>query len=253
MDFLRRLAPLSHHDTTRAVAALPSRFAGSVALAVTNRGADQPARPGEDLLSPALVSPASGTTSAAEPVRPDWPMRAALRHGDVPPPVANTAAPIDDGRLRPANEGVEFPQHAAPDPASAPALLVDRAPAQARLSEANASVPDRDEFDAWDADRRTGTVRFARSAHAPAGFTGTDLRGFAAPVTWADAIAPLSAASVAHRRRQPADDGQVVHVTIGRIDVVAVAAPPPARRAAAPLPARATLADYLRGGRGGRR
>jgi hypothetical protein len=65
---------------------------------------------------------------------------------------------------------------------------------------------------------------------------------------------PLSQSILAHRTLQSRDDSQVVHVSIGRIDVVANTAPAPAtRRSPTPRQATVTLADYLRGGSGSRR
>jgi hypothetical protein len=60
---------------------------------------------------------------------------------------------------------------------------------------------------------------------------------------------PLSQSILAQRTLQSRDDSQVVHVTIGRIDVVANTAPAPAvGRGPTPRQRTATLADYLRGG-----
>jgi hypothetical protein len=58
----------------------------------------------------------------------------------------------------------------------------------------------------------------------------------------------LSPAALAQRAPQRGEDNQVVHVSIGRIDVVATVAPTPAA-APAPKPRSGTvpLADYLRG------
>jgi len=73
------------------------------------------------------------------------------------------------------------------------------------------------------------------------------------PLAPAQGAWPLSDASLAQRISRPQDDGQVVHVTIGRIEVVAhtAAAPAPARGPASRQPS-VTLADYLRGSPGGR-
>ncbi|MEO5658408.1 MAG: hypothetical protein ABIQ90_01245 [Polaromonas sp.] len=64
----------------------------------------------------------------------------------------------------------------------------------------------------------------------------------------------MSQSTLAQRALRSRDeDKQVVHVTIGRIDVVANAAPTPAvRRTQAPRQGTVTLADYLRGGKGSR-
>ena len=65
---------------------------------------------------------------------------------------------------------------------------------------------------------------------------------------------PLSQSILAQRTLQSRDDSQAVHVTIGRIDVVANTAPAPAvRRSPTLRQGTVTLADYLRGGNGSRR
>jgi hypothetical protein len=59
---------------------------------------------------------------------------------------------------------------------------------------------------------------------------------------------------LAQRTLLSRDDSQVVHVTIGRIDVIAHTAPAPAvRRSPTPRQGTVTLADYLRGEDGSRR
>jgi hypothetical protein len=76
----------------------------------------------------------------------------------------------------------------------------------------------------------------------------------ASPPAQAHVALPLSRAVLSQRTLESRDDSQVVHVTIGRIDVVANAAPAPAaRRGPTPRRATVTLADYLRGGTGSRR
>lgn len=68
------------------------------------------------------------------------------------------------------------------------------------------------------------------------------------------ATLPLSKSILTQRRAQARDDGHVVHVTIGRIDVVATTGAAPAvRRDPTPRKGMVTLADYLRGGNGSRR
>jgi hypothetical protein len=60
--------------------------------------------------------------------------------------------------------------------------------------------------------------------------------------------APLSEGSVAQRASQRSEEGTLVQVSIGRIDVVATTAAPPAapRRAPQPRAPSVALADYLR-------
>ena len=81
------------------------------------------------------------------------------------------------------------------------------------------------------------------------------LQGVAAPSPHPRVASPLSESILAQRTLQSRDDdSQVVHVTIGRIDVVANTAPAPAvRRSPTPRRGTVTLADYLRGGNGSRR
>ena len=79
------------------------------------------------------------------------------------------------------------------------------------------------------------------------------LQDVAAPPTQPRTALPLSQAILAQRTLQSRDDRQVVHITIGRIEVVANAAPAPAlRRSPTPRQGTVTLADYLRGGKGSR-
>ena len=74
-----------------------------------------------------------------------------------------------------------------------------------------------------------------------------------APRAQARVALPLSQAILAQRTLQSRDNSQVVHVTIGRIDVVANMAPAAApRRGPTPRQPTVTLADYLHGGHGGR-
>ena len=79
------------------------------------------------------------------------------------------------------------------------------------------------------------------------------LQAAIAPPAQARAALPLSQALLAQRKLASRDDSQVVHVTIGRIEVVAnTAAAPASRRSPAPRQATVTLADYLNGGHGSR-
>ena len=65
---------------------------------------------------------------------------------------------------------------------------------------------------------------------------------------------PLTDATVAQRSNAARDDGPVVNVTIGRIDVVAAPAPrSPAGRKTARREGSVPLADFLRGSNGSRR
>ena len=71
----------------------------------------------------------------------------------------------------------------------------------------------------------------------------------AATTTRPAAMQPLSQAVLAQRAPSSREENHVVHVTIGRIDVVANTAPAPAARTSpAPRQASVSLADYLRKG-----
>jgi len=79
------------------------------------------------------------------------------------------------------------------------------------------------------------------------------LRSVAAPAAQTRVSPPLSQSILEQRTLQSRDDSQVVHVSIGRIDVVANTAPAPAVRRSPTPRQTVTLADYLRGGDGSRR
>src|SRR5207245_6219116 len=68
-----------------------------------------------------------------------------------------------------------------------------------------------------------------------------------------NAAQPLSQAVLAQRGQPARDENHVVHVTIGRIDVIANTAPAPTiRTSPAPRQASVTLSDYLRPRKGDR-
>jgi hypothetical protein len=234
MDFLRRLAPPRASDATRAFALLPSRFASETPLQATIAQARPAQRPGDDeaALSPdAAPTPAADNTLAAQrpPVTSVQPWQA------MPRPLAGESARRDNENttpppLVPANGKATSPAYA---PADAPATHV----VSPRL------VQDR---------QGEHPGRRQHPADALAAIPG--LQAVAAPPGQARASSPMSEAILAQRTLQSRDDNQVVHVTIGRIDVVANTAPAPAvRPSPAPRPATVTLADYLRGSNGGRR
>ena len=256
MDFLRRLAPPRKTDPARAIAVLPSRFDRETPLRVTF---GQP-RPAEHIdgdgpsLSPDAVS-APGMISAF----------ATRRHpvSDVRP---SQAMPLPSGsELRRRGDGKAIsPTHAptgAPDADVAePEALQDRQgekkSAQARPAGPEphglfVSVPA-----SHSSSRSVGAPPdsrgLSRSVSAPP--HSHDSQAVSAPPARLRPELPLSQAVLTQRTLQSREDNQVVHVTIGRIEVIANTAPAPAARRS-PTPRRATvpLAEYLRRGNGGRR
>ena len=241
MDFLRRLAPPRETDATRALAVLPSRFASENPLRATMAQASPAQHPDDDeaSLSPDAASPpAANNTLAAQrpPVTSVPPSQAAPR------PLAGEATRRDNEKATsplhvPANGKATSPAHA---PAEKPGIHVaDPRIIQNRHGEnperARPASPDRQDL-----------------ATALAASPG--LQNVTGPPAQARAALPLSQAILAQRTLQSRDDSQVVHVTIGRIDVVANTVPAPVARHS-PTPRQATtvtLADYLRGGNGAR-
>ena len=228
MDFLCRLAPRRETDATRAFAVLPSRFANQSPLQATmgqGRPAQRPEDDGASLSPDAASPPGANNTLAAQspPAASVQPSQAAPR------PLASEPARRD-------NEKATSPAYA---PAEAPGIHV-----------VNSRVVQ---------DRHGANLERTRPASPePQGLAATlaaihGLQNVTAPPAQARAALPLSQAILAQRTLQSRDDSQVVHVTIGRIEVVANATPPPAvRRSPAPRQATVTLADYLRGSKGGR-
>ena len=228
MDFLRRLAPPRETDATRAFAVLPSRFAGENPLQATIAQASPAQRPGDDEapLSPDAASPpAANDTLAAQPCRV-------------------TSVPIFQATPRPlASEPTRRDNEKATSPAYAPA----EAP---RINGADPRAFQHRHGENPERDRQARPERQSLAATPAATHF---LQNVTAPPAQARVALPLSQAILAQRTLQVRDDSQVVHVTIGRIDVIANTAPAPAvRRSPAPRQATVTLADYLRGGNGGR-
>ena len=228
MDFLRRLAPPRETDVTRAFAVLPSRFASDNPLQATIAQASPAQHPDDDeapLSHDAASPPAANDTLAAQ------------RHrvSSVQPSQA-TPRPLAGEPTRRDNENATSPAYA---PAEAPRIHgADLRAFQHRHGE----NPERD--------RQAGPERQSLAAMPAATYI---LQNVTAPPAQARVALPLSEAILSQRTLQSRDDSQVVHVTIGRIDVVANTAPAPAvRRSPAPRQATVTLADYLRGSRGGR-
>ena len=240
MDFLRRLAPPRATDATRAVAVLPSRFASENPLQATMGQASPAQRPDDDeaSLSPDAASPpAANNTLAAQrpPVASVQPSQA------TPRPLASEPTRRD-------NKKATSPAHvAANGKATSPAYAPAEAPGihvadPSAFQNRHRENPER---------ARPASPEPVSLAATPAATHG--LHNVTAPPAQARVALPLSQAILAQRTLESRDDSQVVHVTIGRIDVIANTAPAPAvRRSPAPRQATVTLADYLRGSHGGR-
>ena len=232
MDFLRRLAPsresaatsAATRDATRAVAVLPSLFASETPLRTTiaRLGRAQ----GLDKDETALSLDANPTVDAIDE-QPRY-VTGVPRFQASPRSLANRPTRRDNGKAASSTDAI----------------------AEAR--------------DIDVADPRGLQVRGAHSERAgPVGPELNDLaamaagpsrRGVLAPTAQARVPLPLSQSTLAQHTLRSRDDGQVVHVTIGRIDVVANTAPAPAMRPGSkPREASLTLADYLRGGKESRR
>lgn len=228
MDFLRRLVPLREPDATRAVAVLPSRFASESPLR-TMIGEAPPARlPDDDETSLSPEATLAPSTGDALPTR-SYPVTGVL------------------------------PSHAAPRPFGIEPTRRDYAkatsPSDAPAKEPNNDVAEPRTFQ----DRHGANLECAKPARPELqGFVAAlvaspSIQDVAAARTQARVTLPLSQAVLAQRTLQSRDESQVVHVTIGRIDVVANTAPAPAvSRSPPPRQATVTLADYLRGGNGSR-
>lgn len=228
MDFLRRLAPPRETDTSRAFALLPARFAGENPLQATiaqGRPAQHPDDDEASLSPDAASAPAANDTLAAQGQRVSsvQPSEAAPRPFAIDPPrrvdgkaTSPAFAPGEAPGIHVVNPSVVQERHGANLERAKPASL----------------------------ERQDLTAALAASP---------GLQVVAAPPAQARVALPLSQAILAQRTPQSRDNSQVVHVTIGRIDVVASTAPAPAaRRSPAPRQGTVPLADYLRGSHGGR-
>lgn len=228
MDFLRRLAPARATDATRAVAVLPSRFASESPLRATIAQPGSVPRLDEDetplSFDPAEPSAESNSLAAQRhPVTGYQPSHVAAR------PPASGFTHRDSGTVTSSPAAAELPDIDDADSRALPML--------------QGVVPNR---------TRPADLELQDLAAPLAASPG--LQSVTAPPTPARVTSPLSQAALAQRTLQSQDDSQVVHVSIGRIDVVASTAPVPvARRNPTPREASVTLADYLRAGNGGRR
>jgi hypothetical protein len=259
MDFLRRLVPPRPIDATRAVAVMPSRFASESPLRQTIGHADPVQRLDDNGRPRALDETSAPMQSDAPAVRrhPITPVQTVL-HSPRPPDSGpsrrddgtdrtSTAAPTDAPDVEVASPGA-LPDQPGGDRRGARAA----SPEFQRLAAARAVSRALHDVAATRARPRVELpVSRAIPAVTPAASPG--LHGVAAPPPL-PIVSPLSQSILAQRTLQSRHDNQVVHVTIGRIDVVASTAPAPAtRRNPTPQQASVTLADYLRGSHGSRR
>lgn len=227
MDFLRRLAPARATDATRAVAVLPSRFASESPLRAA-LGQVRPAQRLNEDETPLSVDPAEPSAESNSLAAQRHPVTGVQPSHATPHPLANEFTHRDSGKMASLAAATEAPDVDVADPRAMPyrqgAVFSRASPARLEVQGLAALVA------------------------SPA------FQAVTTPAAPARVTSPLSQAALAQRTLQPQDDSQVVHVTIGRIDVLASTAPAPvARRNPAPREATVTLADYLRTGNGGRR
>lgn len=248
MDFLRRLAPASETDATRAVAVLPSRFASKSPLLATvgqegrqglgqGLGHDQPDQSHDDgaRYAPDAASPlATNTTEAAQG-----------RRGTINHRSQTAARPL-------AGELPRFDNERAISPAFTPAEAPRTHPAD--LGELQYRQGENLQRDKLTTPKQQGPAATPAAPYALHNVTAPTaavhpLHQSSAPPAQARVTSPLSQAALAQRTLQSREESQIVHVTIARIDVVASTTPAPAAtRSPPPRQATVTLADYLRNG-----
>lgn len=244
MDFLRRLAPLPEGDTTRAVAALPSRFASESPLRAPAVAAkSKPISKGVALARIPRLTSASGTmhtsadsAGAHRPLQPEPAGQSAIERLVTDPRPLAMSRPADaapahrEGRyesiaprstVRPQTQGID---------AEGPRQVMHSGPRGPEL-EAYAGFI-------------TETSAVAAAPVQPQRMPSVG----SAPVVPTRMVSPLSEAALATRTTQAREQRPVIHVTIDRIEVRAPASP---ERRAAPVKPRAasptvSLSDYLR-------
>ncbi len=230
MDFLRQLAPARETDAARAVAVLPSRFSNPYPL----QDSHDHSLPAQGLFDDrTLLASQAGWPSVANPGAVAHRLAAVfMLPGQVSPvPLAGQMMQQENEKSIPPAAGRER----AIDALTAPSPHVIRNLAADSAERVRPTLPQ-------------GT------SPAAAELTATPARqGASAPPAPARQAWPLSDARLAQRMPRPQDEGPVIHVTIGRIEVVAHTAPaqaPP--RSPAPRQPSVTLAHYLRGSPEGR-
>lgn len=250
MDFLRRLAPARETDAARAVAVLPSRFASESPLRATI-GQDGPAQRAGDDEARFELRATIGQAWPAQQARDD---EATFAFDASSAPAATKALaaqrkPVagvqpSQTRMRPPESG---PTH--PDFGKAAAWT----PAQAEAPQIDAAKPRAFEYRHGANSERAPPASPKLQSPVTTLAVSQGHESAAAPPAAPRVTLPLSQSILAQRALQSRDDNQVVHVTIGRIDVVANAAPAPGvHRTPPPRQATVTLADYLRGSKGSR-
>lgn len=246
MDFLLRLAPPLRTDASRAVAALPSRFAvgGPLRAAMTE---PSPVQRTGDEASSMLLDAAPESSEERGPAQSSSSVRSTR-------PAAPSPVAAEDRHIEEVSRS-----HASPRVPSEPSLRREQldnpapshSPAACTASGIDAPIPPRAvRHRPQQAERAASTLPFAPDARAsPATIANADHPRAAAAATGAvRAGSPLSEASLAQRALPARDHRPVIHVTIDRIDVLAPAAAPraaPARKARAATPT-VSLGDYLR-------
>jgi hypothetical protein len=241
MDFLRRLAPPREGDPSRAVAVLPSRFARESPLRAT-LGQVRPAQRADE----AEVPPTLDATSASAAIPAFTVQRVAVTgmrlSQAVPQPPDSEMPRVDTGK---AISSTDMPAYTRDiEVPEARAVRQDRHGENSERAQPARPEP-----------QRAAVTRSAGHGIQDVASPPAQPRPGVAPLpAQPHVVVPLSQAVLNQRTLRSRDDTQVVHVTIGRIDVVANAAPAPAvRRSPAPRRATVTLTDYLRGGGGSRR
>jgi hypothetical protein len=230
MEFLKSLAPQRSGDGGRAVALLPPRFAGGGPLQGLLGQPTEPDAGVENLLAPGRIPTralAAPVPQSAQPLRVTA-RETAAKLAAVPEPLAESGNPPSPATAASAT-GSSFPTRTEGGPTSRgsdPPFFARRA------SPTAASTPQA----APAATHRAGPIARAASR----------------------TVMPLSAASLAERVAKGADteaagEPPEVHVSIGRIEVIAQVTPrAPAPRTAERKPS-LTLSDFLRGDSGGHR
>ncbi|MGP1680171.1 MAG: hypothetical protein ACTS6J_23810 [Burkholderiales bacterium] len=275
MDFLRRLAPLRETDTSRAVAVLPSRFdAGSPLQAAIGEAGPVQRIEDRDLSLQGDTVPASDGErkpvqhpARTRSARHEAPGALTAQSRSLPedlPPDASLPVPREL-RLRGERQGAprasRSPDASPPEAGEMPLLHAGRDAPQASRSPARHGPGDLDAASplravpqrAQAGERAVNTAPSTVDADvaASAVFANQGKRSSAMPAGAARVASPLSEASLAQRAGHARDENSVVHVTIGRIEVVANVVPATtARRSPATRPPTVALSDYLRG-RGG--
>lgn len=217
--YLQRLAASVRPQASRIRPVVDPLFAGPAARS------GRPDSSGLEEVETLVPAQASGLDERDAP----GPDRAPRQTAIAPRPAEDVEDPVrpSDGR-RAATRATESRPAAAttPDGSFAPSLLAGVAPAASALA-ASADGP--------------SAIR-SKAANAP-----DPGPAFLAPPRLPRSEPARLAAEAARRReadRAPAARGDDIHITIGRVEVIA--APPPAR-AAAPASKATSLEDYLRG------